>query len=72
MSARLYTPGVQIPTRALVGGVLTDVMEVHYEGPNGITGWVRVPTRTMTAEQVDTLIRAQLDKQLQIAALGAE
>lgn len=72
MSARLYTPGVQLQVRGLVGGVLTDLLEVHYEGPNGIAGWVRVPLRTATPEAVDALIRAQLDKQLSIAALGEQ
>lgn len=70
MAERDYTPGVQIPTRALVGGQLVDVLEIHYTGPNAIQGWVRVPVATMSAEQVDTLIRNQLAEQLRIAALG--
>lgn len=70
MADRLYTTGPQNQVRALVGGVLTDVYEIHYTGPNGITGWVRLPVATATPENVDTLIRRQLDDQLRFAALG--
>lgn len=66
-----YSIESQNQTRANVGGSLQDVYEVHYAGPNGITGWIRIPTRTATPEAVDELIRRQLDDQLRIAALGA-
>lgn len=71
MAERLYTIGPQIPTRALIGGRLVDVLEIHYTGPSDITGWVRVPVDTLNAEQVDTLIRNQLTEQLRVASLGA-
>lgn len=70
MADRAYTVEQQLQVRGLVAGQLTDMLEVHYAGPNGITGWVRVPLRTATEESVDATIRQQLDKQLAIAALG--
>lgn len=70
MADRLYTITEQIPTRELRGGRLTDVIEVHYQGPHNITGWVRVPVATATADQVDQLVKLQLDQQLAIAMLG--
>lgn len=70
MADRLYTIEFQNQVRALVGNQLTDMYEIHYAGPNGIKGWVRVPVATATEDQVDTLIRRQLDDQLRIAALG--
>lgn len=70
MADRLYTTGPQIQKRTLIGGTLTDVYEIHYQGPNAISGWVTLPVATATEDQVDTLIRRQLDEQLRIAALG--
>lgn len=70
MEKRDYTPGAQLQVRQMLAGQLTDMLEVHYQGPAGITGWVRVPVATASAEQVDALIRAQLAEQLKIHALG--
>jgi hypothetical protein len=70
MADRLYTVDFQNQVRALVGNQLTDMYEIHYSGPNGIKGWVRIPVATATREQVDTLIQRQLDDQLGIAGLG--
>lgn len=71
MAERDYTVTDQIPTRELRGGVLTDILEVHYTGPHDIKGWVRVPVATMSDEQVDAMVRQQLEKQLRIAMLGS-
>lgn len=71
MAERDYTITDQIPTRELRGGALTDVIEVHWTGPHNIKNWVRVPTATATDEQVDALIRQQLESQLRIAMLGS-
>jgi hypothetical protein len=72
MAERLYTVGTQTPKRAMVGGQITDVLDVYYTGPNGISGYITVPTATATPELVDTLIRRELDTRLQIAALGEQ
>lgn len=72
MVDRLYTITAQLPVRGLVGNQLADMIEVHWSGPNNITGWVRIPRATADAAGVDRLIREQLDRQLGIAALGSE
>jgi hypothetical protein len=71
VNGRDYTVVGQRQTRATMGGQLVDVYDIDYEGPNGITGSVRVPVRTASEDQVDTLIRRQLDTQLGISQLGA-
>lgn len=72
MVDRIYTIEMQRQRTSVVNGVLTDVYEVHYAGPNGITGYVLVPVRTATPDAVDELIRRQLAGQLEIAALGTQ
>lgn len=70
---RLYTITSQRQVQGLdAGRNLVDFFEVHYDGPNGITGSVRVEKRTADPETVDELIRRQLDTQLQIAQLGEQ
>lgn len=70
---RLYTITAQRQVAGLdAGRNMVDFFEVHYDGPNGITGTVRVEKRTATPELVDELIRRQLDTQLQIAQLGEQ
>lgn len=70
---RLYTITSQRQVQGLdAGRNLVDFYEVHYDGPNGITGSIRVEKRTASPELVDELIRRALDTQLNIAQLGEE
>lgn len=70
---RLYTITSQRQVQGLdAGRNLVDFYEVHYDGPNGITGSIRVEKRTANAELVDTLIRQALATQLDIGQLGEE
>ncbi len=71
MPERHYTVGPQRQVRAYENGATVEMYEIHYEGPNGVTGWVRVPVRTATPEVVDALIRTALDTQLGIGRLGS-
>lgn len=68
---RDYSVTGQQQVRGLVNGQLTDMLEVYWSGPANITGSVRVPTASASAERVDQLIRAQLDERLRIHQLGA-
>jgi hypothetical protein len=71
--ARLYTITSQRQVQGLdAGRNLVDFYEVHYDGPNGITGSIRVEKRTASPELVDELIRRALGTQLDIAQLGEE
>jgi hypothetical protein len=69
--ARLYTITGQRQVQALdPGRQLVDMYEVSYDGPNNISGSVRIPVRGATAEAVDQLIRQQLQTQLGFTQLG--
>lgn len=70
---RIYTITSQRQVQGLdAGRNLVDFYEVHYDGPNGITGSVRVEKRTASPELVDTLIKQALGTQLGIGQLGEE
>ncbi len=71
MAQRVYTPTLQRQVRGFENGQSVELYEIHYDGPNGVSGWIRVPVRSATPELVDTLIRRQLDTQLAISQLGA-
>lgn len=70
MADRAYTVTAQNQLKELRNGNLIDVYEIHYAGPNGITGWIRTPTSTASPELVDELIRAKLATQMAIDGLG--
>lgn len=71
MVDRLYTILSQEQVRGLdMRSNMIDLYEIHYQGPNDIRGWVRVPVDGASPEAVDTAIRRRLANQLTIHELG--
>lgn len=54
------------------GQGLTEVWEVTFEAPNGVTGTVKVPLANRNAAAIDAAIEEQLDQIMEIDSLGPE
>lgn len=72
MADRDYTITSQRQDRGFnAANQVVDVVEVSWQGPNGITGSITVPKVEFSAERVDQLVRADLATHLAVANLGA-
>lgn len=68
---RLYSITSQRQVQGLdASRQLVDFYEVGYDGPNQISGSVRIPVRGATPDAIDRLIRQQLETQLAVGQLG--
>jgi len=64
--------GVRPTSHLTNAGTFQDVVEVHFETPEGRYGMVRVPARAATPAHVDNMIQAHLDNLHGIHQLGVQ